>query len=262
MKKIIRKFWGVALVVMMVSSLIIVSAPAGAGNYAFSNSFALPSNVAPDNTLSAAGNGFIDVAESGDTIYAIGMVAANTLYKSADGGLTWAAAGGVGLPATGLWKYVAVAPDDPLIVVVVNNVAGFADTVYLSTNGGATFNQLNATTVGTEINTVDISPLSSTGARYIAVGGSSAAVGAPVLETWTIGGFNWTALPAIRTGVAPGVVYVYDDVVAIKYVPTFASEEDLLVVTEIAGAAGSVYLHIYSYPSAYNGWNNKAVDPS
>src|SRR3972149_6459001 len=110
MKKIIRKFWGVALIVMMLSSLFVASGPPSAANYAFSNAAALPGSVATDNTLAPAGNGFIDVAVSGDVIYAIGLAAGATpLYKSSDGGAPWAAAVGPTLPPPGTWRLVAVA---------------------------------------------------------------------------------------------------------------------------------------------------------
>jgi hypothetical protein len=88
MKKIFSKFWGVALVVMMLSSLIIVSAPAAAAPYAFADSVPLP-----NLPLMNAGLGFVNVAQSGDVVYAIGLNAgANSFYKSADGGATWVSA--------------------------------------------------------------------------------------------------------------------------------------------------------------------------
>jgi hypothetical protein len=250
MKKIFKKFWGVALVVMLLSTLLVIpAAPAGAANYAFADSLVTPNSIPGDMTLAAAGNGFIDVAQSGSVIYAIGLAGgANTLYKSADGGATWAVADlGATLPAGGAWMLIATAPDDPNYVVVVVNAA--TDTVYLSTNGGASFALLNPLAANANIKTVDISPLST--ARYIIVGGSTAALAAPYLVTWAIGGFAWSA--AIAAGIP-----VCDTVVAVKYAPTFASEEDLLVVTETVNV--NVTEHIYSYPSAYNGWD--LVDPT
>jgi hypothetical protein len=258
MKKIIKKFWGVALVVMLLSSLLIIPAtPAAAGNYAFSDSFALPGSVIDVSlTLAPAGNGFIDVAKSGDTMYAIGLAGgANTLYKSSDGGATWAAAVGAGLPAGGNWAYVAVPPDDPLYVVVIDKTA-VPNTVYMSVNGGVSFALLNPLAAGAAINTVDISPLST--GRYITVGGSTA-VNAPYIASWAIGGFSWnTATFTAAPGYAAAFPAGTDDIVAIKYVPTFYSEEDMLVITETVNS--DVTLHIFSYPTAYNGWDT--VDPT
>jgi hypothetical protein len=250
MKKIFKKFWGVALIVMLLSTLCVIpAAPAAAANYAFGNSFLTPNSLPGDMTLAAAGNGFIDVAQSGSVIYAIGKVVNNTLYKSSNGGATWAPTdlGGT-LPAGGNWALVATAPDDSSYVVVVD-ASAVPNTVYLSTNGGATFALLNPLAAGAVIRTVDISPVST--ARYIVVGGSTAALAAPYLVTWTIGGFAWSA--AIAVGMP-----ACDTVVAVKYVPTFAAEEDLLVINETVNT--NVVEHIYSYPSAYNGWD--LVDPT
>src|SRR4030042_6833926 len=93
MKKIIKRFWGVAFTVILLSTLFVGTLPqAAAGNFAMGDTFGTPGNfLVPTTVVSpAAGFGINDVAQSGATIYGVGNAAGlEYLYKSTDGGATW-----------------------------------------------------------------------------------------------------------------------------------------------------------------------------
>jgi len=130
MKNIIKKFWGVGLVVILLSTLFVGTVPQASANpYAFSGDLTQPTAV--NGVLApAVGFGIVAVAQSGSTIVATGKVAtaANYLYRSLDAGATWLPI----IPAVGpggsYWGYVALAPDDPNIIAVVDT-APTADVV-------------------------------------------------------------------------------------------------------------------------------------
>jgi len=65
MKKIITKFWGVALVVVLLSSLFVFAVPASAGNYAFSLDPTFPT-VGNGLLAKAAGIGTSSVSQTAD----------------------------------------------------------------------------------------------------------------------------------------------------------------------------------------------------
>src|SRR4030042_1936191 len=269
MKKIIRKFWGVGIVLILLSTLFVGAIPqAAGGNFALTNSFAQPGIFPTDTTLApAAGFGVLDVAQSGSTIYITGDAAGvEYLYKSADGGVTWTqtARGAVGfnrgLPCDAVvggggstWGLVAVAPDDPNIVVVVNTEnLTVGDGVWLSTTGGALFQNLPGIT--SNITTVAISPLMGP-FRYIIVGGSQNA-SAPnsnlgYLVQWTMGSLTpaWAAPTNFGLLGAEGVH-------ALAYSPNFLADQCLLVVTENVGQSafpttdGNIALRVYRYDIA------------
>jgi trimeric autotransporter adhesin len=260
MKTIIRKFWGVALVVMMLSSLFVVTAPAAAAAYAFTDAAALP-------TMAVAGLSILDVAQSGDVIYATATdgTGVDYLYKSVDAGATWSALLlGAGLPIVGAstWGLVAVAYDDPTIVAVVNTdvTAGVVNNVYLSVNGGISFSAISAFTATLVINSVDISPLDpATASHFVAVGGNTGA-GVGFLQTWQTGLLvgAWTDPNNIFVDVPAGAPNtalspVPTDVQAVKYSPNFGVDGALLFITEEPYVAGppivqaTVTLHLYSY---------------
>jgi hypothetical protein len=197
MKSIIKRFWGVGLIVIILSSMFVAAVPVTAGNYAFTADTTQPTTA--NKLLGPAGYpagsyvGIMDEAQTADgtTIYAItansttnSTNSGSLLYTSTNGGVTWAPCTGAQLPP--FFDMVAVAPDSASILVVVNTITR---TVYLSTNGGASFSALTATGLAT-INDVSVSALSGP-SRYIAIAGNTAAAtagsaGAAVL-IWTYG---------------------------------------------------------------------------
>jgi hypothetical protein len=236
MKKIIKKFWGVALVVMMLSTLLVIPAtPAAAAAYAFSNAGIVPSALT-GVLAPTVGFGFVAVAQAGDVIYGTATDGAvNYLYKSVDGGATWAPCLAVGLPAfPATLNLIAVAPDDANYVVVVNT-AGPA--VYLSTNGGATFSNISDT-VGAPaaINSIDISSLYG-GFHYVLAGGN---VGGPAyyLAKWKVAlAAAWAPINVATAVPLPTSIQ------AVKYTPYPDIDHGFLFIGK---TATDLSLHMYS----------------
>jgi len=98
MKKAIKRFWGIGLIVIILSSLVVMPASVSGGNYSFSGDISQPS--ATNLILGpAAGFGVFDVAQTADgtTIYAVGKskatpetVTATVTVLFVDGGDTLA----------------------------------------------------------------------------------------------------------------------------------------------------------------------------
>jgi hypothetical protein len=92
------------------------------------------------------------IASNGTTIYlitdnAVLNAAAGPVYKSLDGGTTWAQLPGIGTAAADLATNIAVAPDNPDAIAVScgsNNSLTGVDQVWVSNNGGTTWSALPA----------------------------------------------------------------------------------------------------------------------
>jgi hypothetical protein len=255
--KIIKKFWGVALVVILLASMFLGTTPVSAGNYRFSADLTLPS--AANGLLDTIpGTSFLDVAKANDgVIYAVTSI--GWLYKSP--------APGVWYPANttlGVGTLVAVAPDNSNIVAVVDTVPA-PNAVWISLNGGTTFRALAALPAASVVNCIDISTLA--GSRFLAVGGHmtvplAEGSAAPLIRSWEIE----IATAWVTPDSAPAADYAAliaasapDDVVAVKYSSGFSTDQSLLSVfqrvaaTPVATVAGSLIEHVYSY--MYQNWD-------
>jgi hypothetical protein len=251
MKKAIKRFWGIGLIVIILSSLFVVAAPASGAVYSWASDTTQPSTTnglfSPVNAVTW---GITDIASTSDgsVIYAVASNTAdiNYFYKSTNGGVSWTKpAGGTAsapftaaLPntsATDQWTFVACAPDDPNIIAVVDGTANPA--VYLSTNGGATFSSLGdpaGTTTAMTVTDLAISAISGP-YRYIAVAGVSG--GSGVLYSWSYGAAapSWSNKASTYGGANVG---------AVAFSPSFPSDNTVLFVS---ANADTVALHAYSY---------------
>lgn len=228
MKKI-NRIWSLGLIVVVLASLLMFAAPAkpaAAGNPLQFNLEVVPS--ASNYQIFAAGSteNVTDIAVGGDgqTIYA--ATGATSIYKSTNGGNSW-----VAIPSTNGNQaaihptLVAVAPDNNnLVAIATQNVTTDALTVYISTNGGASWGTLGTPTAATAITKIDVSALAQ-GNNYLAVAGQTAAA---VGEAWYyalgIGGV-WTQA-STKTG-----YQVSTSALDAKFSPSFASDMVLTVVT-------------------------------
>jgi len=239
---------------VLLSSLLVAVAPVSADDYAVSADLSLP--TALFGPLSpAAGFGINDVAQSGDTIWAVSgnTSGTNRIYKSADAGASWAGVypvSGPTLDGSDDWTLIAVAPDDPAIVALVDTspTGVNPDIIYLSTTGGAYWSALTNLTANLSINAIAISPLSA-GYRYVVIGGNSGAPAAGSnhghLQYWTQG----PLVPSWATPTNFAALNV-DDVEAVAFSPNFLADQALMVVTEDVGSGavdGNVALRVYSY---------------
>jgi hypothetical protein len=230
MKKIITKFWGVALVVILLSSLFVfAAAPASAADPLQWNRASIPGAVG--NVLTS-GFTIKDIAINGDTVYAVGSTSTDTavVYKSTNGGSTWSMNDDtntlLGIVTTDL---VAVAPDDPNIVVLINST-NTTNEAWVTTTGGAIWSTLNLATGAAgftaPVRSVAISP-AVFGTHYVAVAANdmyyfNLGAAAP---TWTDmrNGGPWAA------GTPPTAANTY---YAVAFSPNFASDYIMLAVSK------------------------------
>jgi len=208
----ISKILGVGLVLAVLASLLVVATPASAGSNAWSQS------TSPNEVLNKIlSNDIIDlaVASNGTTGYAVSSDN-NSIYKTLDGGLTWAKTTFAG----GQAAKVVVAPDvaDGSFVGVIAD----GNEAWVSTDGGVTFGQMSGFT-GT-VSSIAISPAVGT-ARSIAIGTGS--------NTWLFtsgGGFGsgstWTDVMAIS-----GAAVTVGPVLAVQFSPNFLQDRTLVVVS-------------------------------
>ncbi|MEE8419380.1 MAG: hypothetical protein V3S02_04640, partial [Dehalococcoidales bacterium] len=245
MKKKISKILGVAITITMLASLMIVAAPASAADPLVWNGEFGPGGV-PTYTRNAGSN-MVDFAIGFDglTIYAVAGGSDNFTYKSADGGNTWSKlTTNFGFaPVT-----VAVAPDDVDMVVVANT----SGAVYLSTNGGISFSNLNQSIV-TNIFALAISPASSA-LHYIVAAGDDGA------SNSAISYFNFGATLPVWTNAQSGTGWTGTDPVgatairAVAFSPAFASDKVMLIVSE--NSTTKALLEVASF--AFTAWNTEA----
>ena len=260
MKKRITKIWGVGLVVVLATSLILSAAPASAGTLSFTSDTSIPS--ATDNILvTTATLNILDLSvhPDGERMYAATGATDNRLYKSSNGGDTWA---GLTMPAalTDV-NLVAVAPDDEDIVIAFGNAAGTNLVGYVSTNAGSTWASLGTAQnasgeAATQINDIAISALSGS-TRYIACAGqgnTTAAAGPPATVAVPFCGvfyFNLgSAAPAWKNAVGKDFTAPMSDTSsipdalsseaqAVEFSPNFASDMILTTVTEETGGVSA-----------------------
>jgi hypothetical protein len=132
MKKIIKKFWGVAFVLVMLSTLFVAAIPqASAGTQDFTKA-TLPNDAGVSGGITANNTNIYDFVVANDnlTIYA---ATSNSGLKSIDGGRHWTNLTAIKIAGT---TYVAVAGDDPKYVAFLDQTSM---NVTLSKDGGATF---------------------------------------------------------------------------------------------------------------------------
>jgi len=163
MKTKIYKILGVALTLVLVFSLVGMFAPANraeADAYTPNQWNVLSTPSSAGNVL-ASGSNIVDfaVAPDGTTIYLINDDSdpdKDGVYKSTNGGSSFSALtlpSGLATP-----KLVAVAPDDPNAVAVVDDAD---EEVFISNNGGATWASLDTPAADEVISDIAVSPARS-----------------------------------------------------------------------------------------------------
>ena len=256
MKKL-TKIWGIGLVIVLVTSLLLSAAPVAASELAWGTE-GIPS--ATDNII-VNGVKIQDFAVSGDgqTIYA--AVGTTAVYKSTNGGKTWSTK-----TANLAVTRIAVAPDDPNLVV-----GSTATQVDVSTNGGTGWTSLGTvqdaagTAVGA-ITDIAVSPADGSN-HYIGVAGvETVAANANDANVWyyKLGatGAAWLELNTkLGFGSGTGAVAPLDTCLALAFSPNFASDKMLLAVTfEVDRAViltDVTYLEAYSFNNSL--WNQDAA---
>lgn len=166
---------------------------------------------------------FIAAGPDGITLYALD-IPHSKVYRSTNGGFAWdditgyLTTAGAAMPA---WN-IAIAPDNPHIVAIVTSVGGVPRNVFISTDGGSSWQDTNCTATS-NIGAIGISPNYRNydivvGTRNGAGGGKVIIYTLPGYSGWTDQGF---------TG----------DVLAAKFSPNYGSDSSLVIVS--ANAAGT-----------------------
>jgi hypothetical protein len=186
----------------------------------------------------------IAIGNDSRTFYAVD-VCNSKIYKSLNGGITWddlsihLTNAGAGLPA---WS-VAMAPDNPNFVAVVTSAGGSPRGVFVSTDGGANWQDTNCPVIS-NIGAIAISP--NYGGYDIAIGTRTGAGGGDAYVFRAVGTGSWASQSF--TG----------DVLALKFSPSYRTDSSLVVIA--ANATGS-YVNIGIRDVAANTTNWGAWGP-
>jgi len=296
MKKIIKKFWGVALVVIMISGLLIAATPAAAAdplkwNAQMGTPLALngfytswPGTDITDFAMSDDGmTAFATLDLNEPTIFGIPLPPVHkVLVKSTFGGGMWSDltdvqfnmglfryvnGGNDKLPASIKYTdYVAIAPDDPDIVVVLD---AHDKTAAASKDGGlhfydmGTIQSYNGTEVAQDVYGVEVSRVVSGGIHYVGIPGDTDA-GTPAIFYYNLGAAigSWknavTDFPLLTPPgqdppwFAGGSITRF---LAVKFSPGFSGDYTAMAVSEDPTGAlhgdgnAEIDLHILSFSS-------------
>jgi len=236
MKNKFTKILGVVLTLAVLASMLVVSTPASAGYNAWSASTGPDSVLSTTDIVSGIDVTDMAVASNGLTGYAIATD--SLVYKTIDGGKTWAAtkyAAANGTPVA-----VAVAPDvaDGSFVIVATATGAF-----VSGDGGNLFSAMTGFSASA-ITDIDVSPV---------IGTSRGVVIAADNEVWYFassssfgGGTAWQDLAATYTSnVTVGAT------LAAKFSPNYLQDRTLVVVTSTSSNTTVMQL----FNTATSKWN-------
>lgn len=274
MKKKLTRIWGVGLVIVLLSTLFIAATPASGAEplrweMSIDQPFWLPGmyQIAPMTDISD-----YTIDSTGMTLYiADGTAGSATggLWQSTSGGYNWSPIGDR-LP-TGIINtvdYVALAPDDPDVVVVASsgNTSDPAG-VAISVNGGSTFTSMNFEATVTSVNAtmygLEISPLVTGGYRYITVfGNETGTTNNPFVYSYNYGAGvgSWRNVVSDALWTGPTAAATLDSIRALAYSPSFPSDYMAVAISEDSGNttdAGTLNLHVLSYNSL--GWDDNVA---
>lgn len=239
-----KKLWHVFLAVALLASLIVLATPASAQ----------PSDWVKETIPSDAGNVILacDIVDLAVGVGGITMYAATgttILYQSTNAGRSWKLRY---LPGGATADLVAVAPDGPSIIVVLddNNDRGF-----FSTNGGFTWSELYIPPG--VYNDIAISAEGTDGVRYIGVVGASTGTNDPFFYYYNLGAATQEWVDAVTStdwsGWSGAPYNEIDELKAVAFSPNFASDKVAVLVSEEKGSATGARFHMASL-------NNKSWD--
>jgi len=271
MKKAIKRFWGIGLIIIMLSSLfMMVASPVSAADpLRWESKTGGPSTAF--NALTTSTVYGMAMSPDTKTMYAVcGTTTATvnnisqtipSVFQSTNSGSTWTQIG-ARFPfdaTTGAFlftdaRFIAIAPDDPNTLVVVSS-NGTARGAIISVNAGSTWTDMAMTNfaTGSSLMGVAISPIVTGGIRYVATWGQSAAA-APVLDYFNYGSGvgAWKNACTQFTSIS-GNVSLASKIVAVAFSPNFASDYVAMAVSEVPAASVNM-LHALSFNSF--GWDN------
>jgi len=230
MKKLLTKYWGVLLIITLLSTLFVGTTvtPASAGTLAWSP-VATPDSLGITNQIGPAGCDVaqLKVAPNGD-LFCIDANVGTMVYKSVNGGITWTPS--VAMPATIV--DIAVSPSYATDHTVFALRANAPAQVYISVNAGLSFSVLGgAVTAGYTGTSIAVSPTYNAGSGEIMVGTQQAAAATygDVFMWGRSGVLNWVAQA------------VGEDVVKVAYSPNFAIDATRIIVSSNVASGTRVH---------------------
>ncbi len=228
-----KKIFSIGLVVMLLSSLLLIATPASAANLAWSTQ-AIPDTLGITNQIVPGAAAGLDVdsliiASNGD-MFCIDTNAGNRVYRSANNGLSWLASAPVLLPslanATLVDLVVSPSYETDATLFALHGTAPAQ--VFISTNGGVTFNVLGAALPAANTGvSLAVSPTYSGGTGEVMVGTVhlTAATYGNVYIWGRNGVLTWTA-----TGLTA-------DVTTVAYSPSYGIDNTRVAIsTNTTGA--------------------------
>ncbi|MFC2070587.1 WD40/YVTN/BNR-like repeat-containing protein, partial [Chloroflexota bacterium] len=221
MKKKFSRILGVALTIVLLTSLMVASVPTLAAPLALVPEKNPTNQTGYDYTV-LTGVNIVDIATSGDTVYVATDNNSYPLLKSIDGGVTWSNLAGSSLYFGGTTvDSIGMASDDAdtIAVLTANNK------VLYTTTAGATWSDLGAPTTGIS-NYYDVAVSSGVVRNVALVGDNSSSK--PVVNTFMVlMGMPWVQ----RYGTAAGASGNTTTAMAVEYSPNYDTDKMLLVVT-------------------------------
>jgi hypothetical protein len=244
MKKKFSRILGVGLTVALLISMLVMAAPASAGTLSWGNEASvtnLKGNV--DNILAPEGLDIVAIAIAGDTIYAATNDSDTPLYKSTDGGNTWASlATTTSFPSGVSVKAIAISRENTDIVAIATS----DDLIEFSSNGGSSWTNLNAPQTGASINAIDVSP----DGNYIAVASDNGTGAAQLSTMYLAMAQTWQQrIKGTNLGFTDA-----DALFAVIFSPNFATDK---IIAVISGDATDVRLQLFRYESGALTWNGE-----
>jgi hypothetical protein len=168
MKKKFSRILGVGLAIALLSSLLVMAVPASAATLLWYFESSVDNMRKGVDNIIADGINIVDLAASGDILYAATSINATPLYKSTDGGETWSdLSTTTDFPEGMAVDLVAVAPDDGNTVVIATT----EEKAYYSSTGGSKWTELDRPGTTGVIHDIDVSVVAD-GYRHVAAGGT------------------------------------------------------------------------------------------
>jgi len=266
-KSKLTRIWGLALTVVLLVGLLVpaMATPVSASNLAYTN-VNLPNNTTNFQLLSGTSASVYDIGPDGKIMFAYSNGVGgdnNKLFKSADGGNTWATTNLGGPTAGGLngntVTKIKISPQyatDTTVMAVVSNTVPAS--VWRSIDGGQTFGAVGGLpiAVGMTITSLDVSPYYNGGQGILVGWADGAGNGGGALFTTTT--LSWTLFS--------GASYIAGDVVGVGFSPNHVSDAEYFAVvappdgsTQTVGGVSVVGKTILEAKLGGNQWNNDVM---
>jgi len=251
MKKIIRKFWGVGLIVILLSTLFVGAVPvANAATLAYSTAGS-PNPFLSNQVAAASDASIVKIAPNGDIFVVDQQANPDRILKSVNGGHSWTAAAGLPAVAADNITDIAISPyyaTDGYVYALTIFSTTNSTRVYQSTTGGASFLQLggNIGVANVEQGTsIALDPTFHSGIGQIMVG--TADVGGTTagdVYIWGAPALTWAAQALAQ------------DITAVAFSPAYPIDQTIFAVGS-TGAGTVVNIKVFT-----NVWNSVLYYPA